>query len=471
MKIVKPIGLLTASILTFLLVGCFNPISVVPPKNLADPFTEPFTVDVLIGKDTQARSIAGPSAERIREGIRNIYQLIVINDDGKIVAFDEVRRMKQDDNTATFRIESLGFGHDYHFLLLMGYWKWTGVDSKGVYKYDDAVPPTLLAAGLKTQMVTGSGTVTITMWPIVVDTVFTTTDLDVPSQKVTPEIIKKAGTDEIHPQTVELPPVDWKITWKVQRSDSAGDGFAELIKARNKMWGTVPQELFSGSKGLVWEDGVNKEEGNNLVFDTVNKNFITLDISKYTSGITKIGKKGSANFNLEYVPFNLEDAGKWKEADSKRKSNFGLDGKKLPVWIIRNGMNDDAQTDKTDFGTSRKPDSDFDWNGAVRFAVAAETPKNPDNPQSEDLVIKDGKFEGRVGGSNNAKIGFTTAGYTTGNATAYYAVVPLANNALPGYSAYKYLGKFAAKSHTGNVITLLDPPEDDYNIYVVLLKG
>jgi hypothetical protein len=41
-----------------------------------------------------------------------------------------------------------------------------------LYKYTDN-PPTLLAAGLKEQTVTGSGKVTVTMWPIVVDTVFT----------------------------------------------------------------------------------------------------------------------------------------------------------------------------------------------------------------------------------------------------------------------------------------------------------
>jgi hypothetical protein len=43
----------------------------------------------------------------------------------------------------------------------------------GKYQYT-ADPPALLAAGLKEQEIKGSGKVTVTMWPIEVDTVFTT---------------------------------------------------------------------------------------------------------------------------------------------------------------------------------------------------------------------------------------------------------------------------------------------------------
>jgi hypothetical protein len=82
---------LSLGFLAALLSGCFNPITMVPPK-LGDPATDPFTVDIMIGKDGQARAIAGPDVDGIKDGILNIIQLVVVDKDaGNIVAFDEVR--------------------------------------------------------------------------------------------------------------------------------------------------------------------------------------------------------------------------------------------------------------------------------------------------------------------------------------------------------------------------------------------
>jgi hypothetical protein len=134
---------------------------------------EPFSVDIMIGEES-ARSVAGPNALLIKGGILNIAQLIVTDDDGKIVAFEEVRKERVDETSGVLRIASIPFGQTYHFLLLMGHLDYTKVNE--TYEYLDDVAPTLLAAGLKEQRVTGSGKVTVTMLPLVVDTVFTTSE-------------------------------------------------------------------------------------------------------------------------------------------------------------------------------------------------------------------------------------------------------------------------------------------------------
>jgi hypothetical protein len=116
------LGILAFS-LAVLLSGCFNPITAIPPKQ-GDPAVEPFPVDILIGKDAaDARSVAGPDADRIKGDIRNIIQLIVVNESGQIVAFDEVRRGSGIEDSAVLRVDSIPFGQIYHFLLLMGHWE------------------------------------------------------------------------------------------------------------------------------------------------------------------------------------------------------------------------------------------------------------------------------------------------------------------------------------------------------------
>ncbi|MDR0387626.1 MAG: hypothetical protein LBH57_06275 [Treponema sp.] len=466
MKKVKPVGFFVFGILAVVLAGCFNPISVVPPKSAGTPPAEPFSVDILIGNDTQARSVAGPSAERIKGSIRNIIQLVVTDNSGNIVAFDEDRRASGDIDAAELRIDSLPFGQTYHFLLLMGHWERDYVqeaaNNDGKYVYKEGLPPTLLAAGLKEQYITGSGKVTVTMWPIVVDTVFTTDDPDIPSDKRTAAPAVNAGK----PGTVNLFPVNWDVTWTVRRGNG-GNGFEELVKAQNAIPEVNNSQILLKSGKTI----VRGEELSEVVSDTaVEGNVIALDIGHYTSGITRVGKGGSANFKLEYVPYNLRDPGKWAGID---ETVFDL-GDCGPVWIIRNGVNDLAQNNQTDFENLGK-NKTTNGNGAVSFVIAADNPVDPEDPQPGDLVIKDGIFEGPVGADNPA-IGFTTAGYN-GTAGVYYAIVA-AGTGAPGYSAYtKNLGAVMADTHTGKTISLPGPgdpgyrADKNYDIYVLLLKG
>jgi hypothetical protein len=72
--------------------------------------SDPFTVDIIIGKDGSSRTVAGPDDDRIKGDIRNIIQLVVVNDGDEIIAFAEDRRKSDDDTEGTLRIDSITFG-------------------------------------------------------------------------------------------------------------------------------------------------------------------------------------------------------------------------------------------------------------------------------------------------------------------------------------------------------------------------
>jgi hypothetical protein len=491
MKNLKFLGFLAFSFLAVLLAGCFNPIPAIPPKT-DDSVIDPFTVDIFIGKDGSVRTVMGPDSSMIKDDIRNIFQLIVVdkdddNDKPAIVAFDEYRRPNKEETAATLSIDSIAFGKKYDFLLLMGHWeRETNEGDDFIYK---ETPPTLLAAGLIKQMtVTESGKLTAMMWPIVVDTEFTTKDENIP-------IASQTAAPDISPwKPVSLFPVGWTVTWRVL-TGSSGDGFAILQDAQAAVGAS---DLFKDN-GSVIVNGSLLEE----VHPVVKDNVITYFLDTYTSGIGRLGTSGSVNFNLKYVPFNLTDddsnSNPW--AAYTGKSKFDLSGTNTPEWIIRNGVNDEAQNEKTNFnafhhfvGEGDESNDEANGNGAVSFVIAAEgppgggTPANPEDPYppydpnnppgSGALVIKDGKFEGlKTDSSTEAHIGFTTAGYED-DAEVYYAVVDGGAVNGPKYSAYtRKLDNLKAKTHTKQEITLPGQGDDgyqddgDYDVYVLLLKG
>jgi formylglycine-generating enzyme required for sulfatase activity len=307
-------------------------------------------VDVLIGKDSGShglgRSVIGPGESLIKTGgyIRNLYQLIVADNEGNIAAFDEVRRESADDTAGELRIEAMTFGKDYHFLLLVGYW-----EHDGDYAYAENKPPTLLAAGLKSQKVTGSGTVTITMWPIVVDTKF----------------VKGEDTVEAAVNGVSLTPEAWDLVWEVTRGASGTDGLVCLRNAQ-KAAGGGDTLGYRNLKTIVRGEGINggNDTKTAAVLGGTLKNQITLGVASYiTAG--RGGKQNSANFNLEYVPFGLNDSG-WSGFDEKSRFDLSEEG---PVWIIRNGINDLAQNAATTFAGSGEWGGTKNGNGAVAFAT------------------------------------------------------------------------------------------------------
>jgi hypothetical protein len=429
--------------LALLLSACFNPITAIPPKQ-NDRNIDPFTVDILIGKDpADDRSIAGPDADRIKGDIRNFVQLIVVNNKGAIVAFDEIRREKNSDNRAVLKVDSLPFGHTYYFLLLMGRWdrNHAAETGDGTYKYASG-PPTLLAAGLKEQLVTGSGTITVTIWPVVVDTVFS-------SGTQTTDPVVNTGI----PKAVTLFPGAWNVTWTIKRG-LTGNGLTDLILAQN-IASNKGDALALKSAQTIVREGTGAGTWTNAV---LNGNTLTRSLAGYTEGFGRIG--GSANFKLEYVPFNLtagEKANPWTAFDGD--SVFNLSGKQEPVWIIRNGLNDLAQDGNTDF--NNLGNGTANGNGAVCFGIEPKTPYN-----GSALTIRDGEFTAGTGA--DGKIGFTTGGYT-GNAEVYYAVVSHRKDP-PGYSEYKLLNGSAGTGRHQETVSLTEAG-GNYDIYTLVYKA
>jgi hypothetical protein len=455
MNTAKPLGFFAAGFLAVLLAGCFNPISVVHPNAADNSLAEPFSVDILIGKDTASRSVAGPDTNRIKADIRNIIQLIVTDDSGNIIAFDEARRGSDTEAAAELRIESLPFGQKYHFLLLMGHWERNyGAESGGNYVYKETVPPTLLAAGLKEQTVIGSGKITVTMWPLVVDTVFTS------GERTAAPVITSGN-----PKEVSLLPVNWNVTWTIKRGLS-GNGLADLIKAQKIAAPSAGETLLlkSPPQTVVWQ-GTGNGTWSSI---TLTGNVITRSIKAYTNGFAKIGTRGSVNFKMEYIPFNLAGTGgtnPWAGLDAR--SAFDLSGNKVPVWIIRNGVNDEAQNAATNFTAFHNIGNpgmrDANGNGAVRFGMAAKTPLD-----GSTLEVRDGVF---VGPSNSTtpEITFTTDGYE-GNAEVYYAVVFKEDNP-PEISDYKQLNDTVPKGNQREEIQLgAAQVGKDCDIYVIAYK-
>jgi hypothetical protein len=407
MKNQKLTGFFILGFLAVFLSACFNPITAIPPKS-GDPVTDPFTVDILIGKDGSARTVAGPDSARIKSDIRNVIQLVVTDDAGHLIAFDEDRRESDTDQAASLAIDSITFGQTYHFLILIGHWERDFPAEKtggGDYVYKEDTPPTLLAAGLKDLLVTGSGKITVVMWPIVVDTTFHTPNTGAPSPTTGPAV-----TDG-KPGKVGILPVDWSVTWTVKQG-ATGNGFTELVRAQKIKDSQAGNELLVRSKKTIARGtGFTGDTVSDAALSGTEKNTITLPITPYTSGIRRIGTSGSVNFRLEYVPFNLTDPGEWSTVDD---TVFNLE-ETGPVWIIRNGVNDLAQDEKTDFnnlGKSGHTDPDAaafaNGNGAVFFEAAADEAAAV--PEAGDLVIRNGIFVGSSS-STTPEITFITEGY------------------------------------------------------------
>ncbi|MDR0759163.1 MAG: hypothetical protein LBF74_03520, partial [Treponema sp.] len=366
------------------------PLPTFPPQP-QDGGPAPFIVDVLIGGGG-ARSIAGPGFGQIKEnnGIRNFMQLIVLNDNGTLFGFQEARRESAGETAAVFTIQDIPYGKEYHFLLLMGHW-----EHDGSFKYyngvempdDDYRPPTLLAAGLTSKKIEGSGTVRITMWPIVVDTKFV-------SGPQTREPVVDTNTGE--PKRVPLIAKDWSIAWTINHGIAA-DQWGDLETAKAKAGGTT---LFGGVKttGKMTALDGNEQTLDNSGDSLREGNVITQSLTSYTNDLEHIGTEGFVNFNLAYVPFSKDKGTFRSEAEAVIKNGAEV---MASEWIIRNGVNDKAQNNKTNFATFHQvggegltyPDvnGNGDYYEAHTFSAADDA--TPGNEPEDSLVFGDERPE------------------------------------------------------------------------------
>jgi hypothetical protein len=358
MKKIKS-NLFAVGMLGVLFAGCFNPVTIIPTDHVS---ISPFTIDVMIGEDRTARSIVGPDVTKIKGSLCNVIQLIVVNEAGEITTFDEVRKRDDTETAAELKIDFIPFSTTYHFLLLMGHWERDyEAETDGTYVYKDS-PPTLLAAGLQKQLITGSGQITVMMWPVVVDTKFTTSDENVPAGYRKKEPVLRSGA----PKTVDLHPGNWNVTWTIIR-ENADNGLADLILAQQVLFPEAGDDtlLVKSKQTILRGEGLSDKVE---TYEAKTGNIITLGLGNYAAGDARKGKSGSVTFKLEYVPFNIRGAEKgnpWRSFN--KKSAFDLSGANEPVWIIRNGINDLAPDSKTNF--KAVGNGTANGNGATAFKI------------------------------------------------------------------------------------------------------
>jgi hypothetical protein len=406
MKTVKLTVLSILGILAFILtVGCAQP-TVSSPEQVADfelgadvESNAPFMVSFTIKQDDVSRSVAGPDSNRINltgaKGLRNYTQLIVLEQNSKTIA-DYVEAFKWTATSSNFdlSLNKLTVNKPYAFLLLMGHWD--RVDSgTGKYIYDINKKPTLLAAGLTTDQTLLAGeetTVNIQMWPVLVDTTFTNG-----TDRYQPNMINRK------PQPIALTTGNWNASWEIARPSGSTTRVLErvLIPAQ--------QLINSGNNNLLVKAKRLILSGN--VTQTTGATSVQFPISlPFTVG----GGSGSVNFNLEYVPFNLTGINKWSRFVSQSK--FFDMTETEPVWIIRNGLNDLAQDENTDFSSDTEigPGTNKNGNGAVAFTLQLEDNVDP------SLRVEEGQFI-YAPDSPMPIISFRTRGYP-GGAVVWYAV-------------------------------------------------
>jgi hypothetical protein len=484
MKRVSPSIFLTVGFIVILFAGCFSAVGVQNGQDAdkpAVPEALPFTMNVYIGPQSgQARVIVGPSITNIQNGLYNFIQLVVLDDEsGAICAFDEIRRENSGEKEAELKIDSIPFGTKVHFLLLIGYWErnYNGDTAAGgvtTFAYNDSAKPVLLAAGYQSELIEGSGTITITMWPLVVDTTF------------------RAGSTmlegEIGTAAELLPELNWKVNWNLRRNTAGANGLDRLIEAQGMKYPKIPAtDLLVNEKKFIL-DGVDISSQ-----ETTTTNNLELNLGTYS--VSDIGTSHWANFYMEYTPYSIMDTESWAQFNAKSKFNL-TDG--VPVWIIRNGLNDSRQDENTRFDSGLGKtvgETRYNGNGAVVTLVKEEKgftdtdpedgipdgaedtnddgyPDKPGTVDPHDFLIYNGKFVGPVSSANPA-ISFRTAGYQ-GNATVYYGITEIgggynAGNPLPYSEFTQFATPYAAGGPHTETVPIPDL-EKDYDIWLMFIK-
>jgi hypothetical protein len=483
MKTIKPFVLLFLGFIVVFLTGCFQAVSISPNGQdaiIPAPDIQPFTMDIYIGPpEEQARTIAGPSIADIKNGLYNFIQLVVLDETGSIAAFAEKRRIDSAEKDAIIMINSIPLGKKYYFLLLMGYWE-RDYDNDAVsnsittFSYAEGVKPVLLASGYQQEYIEGNKIVTITMWPLAVDTKFT------------------AGQVVIESKTGEaaglLPGPGYNVNWNIRRNEAGFDGLKSLLDAQNALSSFQSSLLAVTNKKFI-VDGVDVPSAERAAI-----NNLAYPLGSY--GLSDIGSFHRANFSMDYTPFNLTRPESWRNYDDQSFFDLTMTA---PLWTIRNGLNDLPQNANTNFdprflGQIAEGNSRYNGNGAIVAEIKENKgftdddedgfpdeaddddgdgyPDGPGNADTNDFIIYDGKFLGPAWNTEPV-IAFKTAGYE-GEVTVYYGVAEAdvynAQDPLPYSEFTRSFTTFrAAGGPYWETVTLPDA-QTEYDIWLVFMK-
>jgi hypothetical protein len=338
----------------------------------------------------------------------------------------------------------------------MGHWEHDGTYTGPNNGYDGG-PPTLLAAGMVSRQLAPSGdtTINIDMWPLVVDTKFVGGSTTVEPEKI-----------DGKPKPAMLTEGIWNVNWTIQRAPTNSDGFVNaLIPAQNIFNSSAEDNLQIENEQFIGSMGT----GNGLT--------ITSNSVSHSLGSLEAGSSGWVNFNLEYVPFNLTGdliatngphPNAWQE-----KSLYNMWSESIgPVWIIRNGVNDEPQDGGTDYANFGKQGNTTNGNGGVRFVIKPSAVDNPlvDSRTEEQggLTVSELKFK-----TFPNEIQFTPKGYA-GEADVWYLVKRSEAPLVAGdYANFTWLDTAPSNQSVAKTIAIpagINGMTDDYTIYVFIAK-
>lgn len=311
------------------------------------------------------KSVAGAGEDwAAKAGIEDLTaQVVAVDMQGNIKGFSELTTGIKKNGFIKITLENTDT--TYKFLVLMG------------LRDPAAEDLTLLMSGYKNTKPSAHSKmkIPVTMSPLVVDTKF---------------VKKTTGAEpaiEKEPVARGLVTLDSQLKWDVKWTIS-GKGVTNLINAG---WPTLITRNNTDLK--LWKGGRWSTENTEKLFKRVEE--VTSNLAKTVPGNIKVEIVGdisgfvsdtdingakivvdtkseevfdypvdAVNFNLKYVPFDKYEYVNW--------TDFGYTSS-TPVWIIRNGLNDNPQDDETVL------EVDKDWktasaagkngNGSVRFKV------------------------------------------------------------------------------------------------------
>jgi hypothetical protein len=313
-----------------------------------------------------ARSAAGADGAQIQAGVgtlRNFFQMILVDVSARDQIWDFDERMSIPGEARPTLTVGFLPGRTYGILILMG------------HKAGADAPPTLLASGyaMKT-LEAGVNALEMPLVPIVVGAAFT--------HYANPQDVRQPGrlartvgldANAVYALVCTLGSATRYAGGRPGDAlrEVTGDGAAPLREA--------DKAACHGRDDWMPPDGLhlvanyarysfNPAGQASDVPDWYEKNggHGTNGVATYTVEAGQASDvAGSVYFNMVYAPFGLKALNNWKD-----RGKFSHPVADVPLWIIRNGLNDAPQNADTNFGVYDGTAS-YNANGALSVGVAA----------------------------------------------------------------------------------------------------